>query len=415
MAARAAGPALEPNEASLAEYNARREQAPWTAGAQYELGLWCERNGLTDEAMIHFAAVVQLDPRRESAWKHLGYRRHRGRWTTADQIAAQKEDAQAQRRADRHWESLLRKWRSWLRIKGKRTEAQRLLAGVTELRAAPSVWRVFGASGADDQAVAVQVLGQIASAPAARALAVLAVFGKLQEVRRAATETLAHRDPREYADLLIGLLREPVEYVIVPVGGPGMPGSLTVHGSQFDIKRIYAPAPPPSIPIFPGEDVTFDRDGLPIIQRHTDTANLPFAWVDSYENVFPSRSAISPHVPVTIPLGRMWLENAKTARLAHEQMQGDIAAIERENDGLRAANGHVAQVLRQVTGQSLPSERTAWAAWLSRLLGRTYSPDPPRPRPTITQVDPLNYLPRNAGDLGYDPFVGYYLRVKVLW
>ena len=33
--------------------------------------------------MIEFEAVAQLDPRREAAWRKLGYVKHDGRWMTA--------------------------------------------------------------------------------------------------------------------------------------------------------------------------------------------------------------------------------------------------------------------------------------------------------------------------------------------
>jgi hypothetical protein len=106
----------------------------------------------------------------------------------------------------------------------------------------------------------------------------------------------------------------------------------------------------------------------------------------------------------------MWLENARSARSAQEQLRDDVAAIERDNDIVRAANRQVVRVLRQATGRDLPVDRTAWRAWWSGHLGRTFLPDHDPPRPTLTQIVPLNELPRNVGGLGYDPMVGYYLR-----
>jgi hypothetical protein len=49
--------------ARLAEYNRRRARTPETADAQWELGLWCEQNGLDAEALAHFTAVTRLDRR----------------------------------------------------------------------------------------------------------------------------------------------------------------------------------------------------------------------------------------------------------------------------------------------------------------------------------------------------------------
>ena len=185
---------------------------------------------------------------------------------------------------------------------------------------------------------------------------------------------------------------------------------MTVKGPSFNIERIYAPPPLPNLPIFPGDDVTFDGRGLPIITRHTDTTELPFAWIES-GYTFPSGAIIPPHVPVRIQLGGMWLENWKTAQSAQQQLSGDVAAIEPVNDFQRAANEQVAQVLYHTTGRRLPANRDAWYAWWFERLGRTYIPFAEPSRPTLTQFVPLFYLPRDVGGLGFDPIVGYYLRV----
>ena len=76
--------------------------------------------------------------------------------------------------------------------------------------------------------MAVQLLGQVQSPASSRRLALLALSGVSAEVRRAAMETLRWRDPLEFADLLIGLLRDPIKYRTRSVRGPGLPGSLTV-------------------------------------------------------------------------------------------------------------------------------------------------------------------------------------------
>src|SRR2546423_561473 len=90
-----AGISQSTDPAALAEYNARREKTPVTADAHYQLGLWCEQKGLKAEATVHFAASLQLDPNREATWKHLGFKKHQGRWMTDEQVAAQKQEAEA--------------------------------------------------------------------------------------------------------------------------------------------------------------------------------------------------------------------------------------------------------------------------------------------------------------------------------
>src|SRR5262245_47016305 len=255
--------------AALAEYNDRRGKAANTADSQWRLALWCEERGLKAEATAHLAAVVRLDPSREAAWKRLGCTKHNGRWMTEIQIAAEKAEADAQKKADKRWKPLLAKWRGWLGDKNRRDEAEQALAAVSDPHAVPSIWAVFVDGDGSDrgQTRAVQLLGQIDAPRASRALALLAVFSDSAEVRRRATETLRNRDTREFLGQVIGLLRKRVKYEVRPVGGPGSPGALFVAGERFNVQRLYAPPPMPNIPIFPGEPVTYDQLGLPVISR----------------------------------------------------------------------------------------------------------------------------------------------------
>ena len=71
----------------LQEYLERRVKARDTADDQWKLALWCEQNRLNAQATAHLYRVVQLDPRREAAWKRLGFKKTGGGWAkpeTAD-------------------------------------------------------------------------------------------------------------------------------------------------------------------------------------------------------------------------------------------------------------------------------------------------------------------------------------------
>ena len=173
------------------------------------MALWCEQQGLKPEATAHLTRVVQLEPGREAAWKHLGYRKQGRRWVTDEQLAAEKAEAEAQKEADRHWPPILVRWRRWIGDKAREIELIEALSTVTDPRAVPSVWATFGRGKAAHQKVAVQLLGQIDSPDATRALALLALDGKSPEVRARATQTLRVRDPRDIASLLVAMLRDP--------------------------------------------------------------------------------------------------------------------------------------------------------------------------------------------------------------
>ncbi len=312
-AARATGADARAKASVRSEYEARCAEMPDTAYSHHELGLWCQQNRLGTEAVIQSRLQAEV----------------------------QKKEARTQKKWIREWEPRLRRWKSWLGTKGYRERAETALAGLTDPRAVPAIWKVFASGKAPDQRRAVLLLGQIQCAAASRGLALLAVSSESAEVRRAATETLRWRDPMDFAGVLIGLLRDPVEYEVRPVRGPGLPGAVIVKGASFDLEHVYAPPPPPSIPIFPDDDVRFDAHGMPVLLRHTDTVALPFVWVDSQGYSYPSHGItppgvpivsqiiIPPHAPVAIHLGAMWRENWTSAQSAQRQLSDEAAAMGR--------------------------------------------------------------------------------------
>jgi hypothetical protein len=408
VAARAHATAIAP------DYLRRCQKMPDTADAHVELGTWCVRLGFKAEAAAHFVAALELDPGHEGAWLGLGFKHHNGGWPRAEQRIAYAHEANAQRKADGKWKPLLKQWKSWLGEDANREKAEDCLTMVTDPQAVPAICSVFGGGRAPDQKLAVQLLGQVQSPASSRRLALLAVSGVSAEVRRAAVETLRWRDPLEFADLLIGLLRDPIKYHIRSVRGPGLPGSLTVSGASVNLERVYTPPPPPNISIMPGDHFTLDSRGLPTIFRHTDETDLPFVWLcKGY--MFPSGAIIPPHVGVQIQLGEMWVENWKTAHSAQRQLGADAAAIEFANDLQRAANEQIVDVLSQCVRERLPVDREACRRWWFKRLGQTPIV-PAKPLPlTVAETVNLDYLPHNVGGLGFDPIAGYFVIVPVNW
>ena len=95
--------------ATLEQYKARRDRAPVKADDQWKLALWCEQNGLEAEAKAHLTIVTRLDPNHAAARKRLGYKKQGGRWVTDAQLAAEKAEAELQKKADRAWKPRLEK------------------------------------------------------------------------------------------------------------------------------------------------------------------------------------------------------------------------------------------------------------------------------------------------------------------
>ncbi|HKI16869.1 MAG TPA: hypothetical protein VKA15_03275, partial [Isosphaeraceae bacterium] len=152
-------------KARVQEYLQRRAKTPERAEDHQKLALWCEQNGLKDQAVAHFHQALRLDPSREVAWKHLGYKKVGGRWQKPELMDAQKHEDERQKRANKHWKPLLEKWRDGLGAKDKarRASAEKGLSEVADPRAVPAVWTTFATGTAERQKVAVRVLGQIDS------------------------------------------------------------------------------------------------------------------------------------------------------------------------------------------------------------------------------------------------------------
>ena len=94
---RPAGPGRVPRPVAIARGDSRqarsrrkRRAPPWPSTTPGEpawaipptltgsMAMWCEQHGLKPEATAHLTMVTQLDPRREAAWKRLGYKKQGG-------------------------------------------------------------------------------------------------------------------------------------------------------------------------------------------------------------------------------------------------------------------------------------------------------------------------------------------------
>ena len=228
-------------QAVIREYLDRRARTPDTADAQMKLAAWCDESGLKEQAIAHYSAVTRINPSRDSAWKHLGYKKQGDRWVKPDEAAAAKQEAARQKQADKHWKTKLERLRDGLESKdtAKRTKAEQALTEVTDPRAVPMIWAIFVRGGERLQIAAVQMLAQIDGPSASNGLAALAVFSPAAEVRRRAIETLTRRDPRDVVGRLINLIHKPYKYQVQHVNGPGAPGELFVEGERFNIQRFY--------------------------------------------------------------------------------------------------------------------------------------------------------------------------------
>jgi Pretoxin HINT domain len=345
------------------------------AQAHVELALWCDRNGLKPEAMAHFMTAIHLDPDRDSTWKHLGYVKRGGRWTSPDLAASQDREERAQKQADRYWEPLLKKWKAWLVEKGRRVEAEQLLAAVTDRRALASMLRVFPKNGSEPgQTRLVRLLGQIDDPSSSRVLAAQAIGTRFDSVRLEAINILKGRPPRDYAALLVEMIHGTVRYEVRPVSGPNSQGALAIDAPRFRMLRTYDV--PPAFELhssFRGY-VGYDANGLPIVVSGRE--------LDSMRAFAANPEAVAAKIQeVELRTASLLAMATETAR---RQMAADIYAIEANNQQVRDDNASIMPVLKMAAGApvSLGDDEDAWRVWWYDTLGYSYQA---APKPTVAQ------------------------------
>ena len=433
--------------ARVEEYYQRRAKTPERADDQWKLALWCEQNDLKQHATAHLYRVVMLDPSKDAAWKRLGFKKSAGRWAKPEQVAAAKAETLAQHKANVHWKAALEKLAESLSSKDKsrREEALKTLADVTDPRAVPMVWMVFARGGEPRQKVAVRLLGQIDSPGSSRALALLAVMSPSAQVRGDATASLRQRDPRDYGPLLIAMIGDAIKYQVRPVAGPGSPGVLVIENRDARLNRQYSPPPPAAVTPMPGDVITTDSAGLPVLVR-TETQELNEVRFNqntlaAAESMFAMNTSSQPTnvlahlglppaltqklaaathdqgVPIIdaggprnatawlnlfmqqqtrIPIGQMMLEAQNAAQAAQQQLARDVRSVDAYNTSIRQMNDCVREVLVAAVGQDLGAERGAWEKWLVDLFGYSYTPPPITEKPDYYVDVPLEYQPQAA-------------------
>ena len=420
------------HKARIQEYLQRRVKAPDRAEDQFKLALWCEQNDLKQQATAHLFRVLQLDPSRDAAWKHLGYKRLGGRWDKPERVADAKAEAQQQHQANKHWKPILDKLVNGLdsKDKARRAQATSGLADLHDPRAVPMVWFLLVKGREQHQMVAVRLLAQIDSPGSSRALALLILRTRSAEVKRKATQVLTRRDPCDFASVLVALLRDPVKYEVRPVNGPGSPGELLVKQKDINVKRRYSPLAALTVSLLPNDQITQDVNGLPVVIRElgfsqtgmvklgnmSDSAGMAAAsaiFGGSNTNAAPNIEAMigaglpaglseavgarlsqdaSKYVKnlggpaqdplfaagiinhqMQIPIGQMIVDSQNSALSAQQQLAADVQTIDSYNAQLTETNQQIRQILSDATGNDLGQDRMAWEKWLVDLSGYAFA------------------------------------------
>ncbi len=398
-------------QAIINEYLARRVKTADKADAQFKLGSWCEQNGLKEQALAHYSEVLRLDPSREAAWRHLGYKKQGSQWVKPEEAAAAKKEAERQKRADKVWKPKLDRLSDGLTSKdrARRAKAEQEVAEVSDPRAVPMIWAVFLRGNERLQIAAVQMLAQIDGPSASNALAVLAIFNPRAEVRSRAAESLSRRDPRDVVGRLIELIRKPFKYRYTPPGGPGTTGELFVEGERFNIDRFYRnnPVNPEWIPrrLF-AASVPFDPYSVQNMMLAT-IASAPQSFSVSSPATTANAGRVSGSVgvvagqamdPASNPFFWFQVQAARQDQLIaraletirqdqlnlEARMARDIQMIESTNANIKLVNSRALPLLKVLSGKDIDAEPDKWKGWWTDQLGYVYQAASPTSKPTYT-------------------------------
>ncbi len=371
-------------------------QAADKAEAQLKLAAWCEQKKLKAQAITHYERVTELDPSRDIAWKHLGYKKQGNRWIKPEVVAAQKQEADIQKHANKHWRPILEKLRDDLDSKDekRRQRGERERANVTDPRAVPMIWGLFAMGPEGAQKAAISMLEQIEGPAASYALAALAVFSLREEVERRASAILAHRDLRDILTRLISMIRKPFKYQVKPVSGPGSTGVLFVEGEKFNVQRVYRsmPVDPSLMPAsaqaaldeINALNLNPDRGATPLARQLQATSSSSLA-ADPL-GYLAAQVVSSGSSPKDVRRSISQLERVAQANATLQQsLVQDVQTLEAINQQIVQINERVLPIIETASGQKLGVEPDKWKSWWSDQLGYAFQSSQPAIKPTFTE------------------------------
>ena len=362
-------------QALFREYLDRRVQTPRNkADAQLRLANWCLAQGLNAEAMAHYYLVTRLNPSRDIPWIRLGYKKHKDRWFKPEELAAQRLEADVQKRADEQWKSRLEKLRDGLESKfeARRLKSEREVYQVNDPRAVPLIARILGNGGEQSQVVALELLSQIEGPAASFWLATMAINKPSPAIRDQAKRALARRDPRDVIGWLVTVIHKPYQYELTQEQGPGTPALLMVNGERFDLERFYE-APPLDLRLVPVVNFTPGVQQASANIGHTGSARSAGQMLTgAYPRVsyFPEPSVRSQQV----------------AELTQRRIEDDVRDLEQRNAQINQTNERALPLLQSLTNQNFGVDPEQWKKWWTEQLGYVYESRYSEDKPLFTEV-----------------------------
>jgi hypothetical protein len=300
------------------EYRRKLDMAANTLDGQLMLARYCQRAGLREQELSHYANVFELDPNWIEARKNLNLVDHRGTLMLPSQAAALAAEEQLRDATINQWVPRLVALRKDI-IGGQsaaREKALHELQGIRDPEAIPALEAATSLGTPDIGMAVVASLSGIRGQRATDSLVRHAVLARDEDVRQAAIDGLRSRSVYATVPVLLRYLQLPVdirfESFFLPDGRPGHRLTLFQEGQT--------------------ESQAFDSQGAQEVSLTVNVRN----------------------------------GNATVTAVRDESLQRDLAianSMEQYNVAQTATNGRTSAVLRTATGEDLPAAPKAWLEW----------------------------------------------------
>ena len=252
------------------EYTHRVLSMPDTAAAHVELARWCQANGLTDRARVHWQEAVARDADCAEARAALGFVKRNMAWVQVPAApgapgapaaaAAAPDPAQAPPAVPQDPKSADRRRTLNAEVQDifvtcllsgdpqKRSEGRRRLLAIRDPAAAEPIARILSLGGDDARRLACEALAGIPDDEAARILVRFVLSDESQEVQRAAVAALASRQDSRGLPQLTNALKgsqrslNRAAYALGEIGDLAAAPALIAHLRTPETRILKAPA-----------------------------------------------------------------------------------------------------------------------------------------------------------------------------
>ena len=102
------------------KYQEHKDEVSNNPDDQLALARWCRKNKLDDEARVHLASVLSVDPNNKTALRGIGKQWRDGQLVSAGEVKANRQQASSTKRSLRQWESAVA---GWMRALSDKNEA----------------------------------------------------------------------------------------------------------------------------------------------------------------------------------------------------------------------------------------------------------------------------------------------------